>query len=163
MFLRCPESWTQSRHSTQSNQNINNNTCNVPIADKTPMKGYSHFSKCMSEACVVLKNGQQVVVQGPDGAMGWLGKAVRVRGVLVASALTGLLSPRCCFVHTGARCASSPPPPPHPTPRVVVPALSSKRGRRTRTSTSKPQSRQINLSVNRVWHTETCLVIVESV
>lgn len=110
MCLRCPESSTQSRHSTRSNRNINNNTCNVPIADKTPVKGYSHFSKCMSEACVVLKNGQQVVVQGPDGAMGWLGKAARVRGVLVASALTGLLSLHCCFVHTGARCASSPPP-----------------------------------------------------
>lgn len=120
MCLRCPESWTQSRHYTQSNLNINNNTCNVPIADKSPMKGYSHFSKCMSEACVVLKNGQQVVVQGPDGAMGWLGKAARVRGVLVASALTGLLST--------ARCASSPPPPTHP-PRVVVPALSSKKGK----------------------------------
>lgn len=119
MCLRCPDSWTQSRCSTQSNLNINNNTCNLPITDKTPMKGYSHFSKCMSEACVVLKNGQQVVVQGPDGAMRWLGKAARVRGVLVASALTGLFSPHCCFVHTGARCASLPPlRPPDCCPRL---------------------------------------------
>lgn len=148
MCQRCPESRTQSRHSTQSNLNINNNTCNVPIADKTPVKGYSHFSKCMSEACVVLKNGQQVVVQGPDGAMRWLGKAATVRGVLVASALTGLLSLHCCFVHTGARCASSPPP--HP-PLLSPPSLA-KRGRRTLTSISKPQSRQINLNVDCVSH-----------
>lgn len=152
MCLRCPDSWTQSSGSTQNNRNINNNTCNLPLTDKTPMKGYSHFSKCMSEACVVLKNGQQVVVQGPDGAMGWLGKAARVRGVLVASALTSLLSPHCCFVHTGARCASLPP-----TPLGFLSPPSSKRGRGTQNHT------QINLKISRVQYTETCLVIVESV
>lgn len=63
------------------------------------------------------------------------GKAARVRGILVASALTSLLSPHCCFVHTGARCASLPPP-----TGVVVPALEQKgKGALTSMCTNKPE------------------------
>lgn len=106
MCLRCQAAEHNHRRSTQSNLNINNNTCNLPIADKTPMKGYSHFSKCMSEACVVLKNGQQVVLQGPDGVIGesregaWCSGRLGSDWFVVSSLLLCTHRSTLCFIAT---------------------------------------------------------------